>query len=64
MSTLVGHFVPSPREREKRDSRDEKEGKGRKRKMNESDGWMDGCFVYRRSILKGHIASNNFYIIS
>ena len=27
------------------------------------DGWMDGCFVYRRSILKGHIVSNNFYII-
>ena len=27
------------------------------------DGWMDGCFVYRRSTLEGHIASNNFYII-
>ena len=40
-STLVGHFVSSPREREKRDrrdsSRDEREGQGRKRKMNESE---------------------------
>ena len=39
-STLVGHFVSSPREREKRDRRvsrgDEREGQGRKRKMNES----------------------------
>ena len=34
-STVVGHFVSSPREREKRDrrdSRDEREGQGRKRK--------------------------------
>ena len=38
-STLVGHFVSSPREREKRDRRgDEREGQGRKRKMNESEG--------------------------
>ena len=38
MITLVGHFVLSPREREKRDSRgDEREGQGRKRKMNESE---------------------------
>ena len=41
MSTLVGHFVSSPREREKRDGRDsradEREGHGRKRKMNESE---------------------------
>ena len=38
-STLVDHFVSSPREREKRDRRDirgnEREGKGRKRNMNE-----------------------------
>ena len=27
------------------------------------DGWMDGYFVYRRSTLKGHIASNKMYII-
>ena len=41
MSTLVGHFVTSLREREKRDikdsRRDEREGQGRKRKMNESE---------------------------
>ena len=40
MSTPVGHFVLSPREREKRhrrDSRDEREGQGVKRKMNESE---------------------------
>ena len=39
-STLVGHFVSSPREREKRDRRiskeDERERKGRKRNWNES----------------------------
>ena len=38
---LVGHFVSSPRERENRDRRDsrgdEREGQGRKRKMNESE---------------------------
>ena len=38
MSTLVCHFVLSPREREKRDSRgDEREGQRRKRKINESE---------------------------
>ena len=41
MSTLVGHFVLSPREREKRDKRDsrrdEREGPGRKRNRNESE---------------------------
>ena len=40
-STLVGHFVLSPRERETRDRRnsrgDESEGQGRKRKMNENE---------------------------
>ena len=40
-STFVGHFVSSPREREKsgrRDSRrDEREGQGRKRNRNESE---------------------------
>ena len=39
-STIVGHFVSSPREREKRDRRDsrgdEREGQGRE-KMNESE---------------------------
>ena len=41
MSTLIGHFVLSPREwelRDKRDSRgDEREGQRRKRKMNKSE---------------------------
>ena len=45
MSTLVGHFVSSPREREKwdrRDSReDEREGQGRKRNRNESEETED-----------------------
>ena len=40
-STLVGHFVSSPREKEKRDTRDsrgdESEGQGRKRTRNESE---------------------------
>ena len=38
MSTLVGHFVSSPRQREKRDNRgDKKEGQGKKRNRNESE---------------------------
>ena len=40
-SILVGHFVSSPREREKRDRRDsrrdEREGQGRKRNRNENE---------------------------
>ena len=40
-STLVGHFVLSSREREKRDRRgsrgDDREGQGRKRNRNESE---------------------------
>ena len=40
-STLEGHFVSSPREREKRDRResrgDEREGQGRKKNRNESE---------------------------
>ena len=40
-STLVGHFVSSPREREKRDRRDsrgdEREGQGSKRNRNERE---------------------------
>ena len=39
-STLEGHFVSSPREREKRDrreSRGEREGQGRKRNRKESE---------------------------
>ena len=38
ISTLVGHFVSSPREREKRDRRgDEREGQGNKRNRNDSE---------------------------
>ena len=41
MSSLVGHFVLSPREREKRDRRDsrgdKRERQGRKRNRNESE---------------------------
>ena len=40
-STLLGHFVSSPKEREKRDRRDsreaEREGQGRKRNRKESE---------------------------
>ena len=40
-STLVGHFVLSPKEREKKDRRDsrgdEREGQGRKRNRNKSE---------------------------
>ena len=40
-STLVGHFVSSPKEREKRDRRDsrgdEREGQGRKRNRDERE---------------------------
>ena len=41
MSTLVDHFVSSPREMEKRERKDnrgdERKGQGRKRKRNESE---------------------------
>ena len=41
MSTLVGHCVLSPREKEKKDRRDskgdEREGQGRKRNWNERE---------------------------
>ena len=40
-STLVGHFISSPREREKRDKKDsrgdERKGTGEKKKLNESE---------------------------
>ena len=39
MSTLVGHFMLSPRERERRDGRtDEREEQGRKKNRKESEG--------------------------
>ena len=41
MSTLFGHFVSSPREREKRDRRgDEREGQGRERDREEKGTGM------------------------
>ena len=47
-STLVYHFVSSPREREKRDRRDgrgdERDGQGRERKMNESEETEETIF--------------------
>ena len=53
-STLVGHFVLSPREREKRDSRgDEREGQGRKRKMNESEETEVKTFPLYPHLLQG-----------
>ena len=66
VSTLLGHFVSSPREREKRGRRnsrgDESGGQGRKWKLNESeqtttriavnrkDGWMDGWIFYLETL--------------
>ena len=45
MSILVGHFVSSSREREKRDRgnsrRNEREGQGKRRKLNESEETED-----------------------
>ena len=41
-SSLEGHFVSSPRERDRRDSRiDKREGQGRKRNWNESEETED-----------------------
>ena len=58
MSTLVGHFVLSPREREKRDRRggrrDEREGQGRKRNRNESEENREiKTFPYYPYLLQG-----------
>ena len=55
MSTLVGHFVSSPREREKSDRRDsrkdEREGQGRKRKMNKSKETEEITRILRKAVL-------------
>ena len=55
-STLEGHFVSSPREREKRDRResrgDEREGQGRKRNRNE------GIFKKKHNYFKPIIYSD------
>ena len=65
----MGHFVSSPREGRKETEetvekmKEEQERKRNRNDSEETDGWMDGYFVYRRSTLKGHIASNKLYII-
>ena len=55
--TLVGHFVSSPREREKRDrraSRDEREGQGRKRNRNENEETEEiKTFLHYPHLLQG-----------
>ena len=54
-STLEGHFVSSPREREKRDRResrgDEREGQGRKRNRKESRETEEiiKCGIFQRN---------------
>ena len=59
-STLVGHFVSSPREREKRDRRDERERQGRKRKMNESEDTEElKTFSLYQYLLQGQQALPN-----
>ena len=51
-SAIVGHFMSSPREREKRDrrdsGRDEREGQGRKRNKNESEETEEIKIAIRR----------------
>ena len=68
MSTLVGNFVSSPREREKRDRRDcrgdEREGQGRKRKMNESEETEIKTFPLYPYLLQGQQALPNCQPIS
>ena len=56
LSTLVGHFVSSPRESEKdrRDSRrDEREGQGRKRYRSESEETEQITFPLYPYLLQG-----------
>ena len=56
-STLVGHFVSSPREREKRDRRDsrrdEREEQGRKRNINEREETEIKTFPLDLYLLQG-----------
>ena len=56
-STLVGHFVSSPRERKKRDIRDssgdERELQGRKRNRNESETEEIKTFPLYSYLLQG-----------
>ena len=65
MSTFVGHFVSSPREREKRDRGDERKGQGRKRKMNESEETEEiKTFTLYPYLLQGEQALSNCKQIS
>ena len=54
-STMVGHFVSSPREREKRDRRDSRgdEKEGRERKRNESEETEKITFPLYPYLLQG-----------
>ena len=62
-STLVGHFVSSPRKREKRDSRgDEREGQGWKRKRDEREEIK--TFPLYPYLLQGEQALPNYKPIS
>ena len=68
-STLVGHFVLSPRKREKRDTRnsrrDEREGQGRKRNRNESEETEEiKTFPLYPYLLQGYQALSNCKPIS
>ena len=69
MSSLVGHFVSSPREREKRDRRDssgdEREEQGRKRNRNESEETEEiNTFPLYPYLLQGWLALPNCKPIS
>ena len=66
MSTLVGHFVSSPTEREKRDSRgDERKGQGRKRNRNESEETVEiKTFPFYPYLLQGEQDMPNWKPIS
>ena len=69
ISTLVGHFMPSPRGREKRDRRDsrrdEREGQGRKGKKNESEDTEEiKTFPLYPYLLQGQQALSNCKPIS
>ena len=66
MSTIVGHFMSSPREREKRDSRrDEREGQRRKRNSHESEETEEvKTFPLHLYLLQGQLALPNCKPIS
>ena len=56
-STLVGHFVTSPREREKRDSRGDEKDRGKKKmKENEETGVIKTSSPIHPYLLQGQQA--------